>query len=375
MFLKRLALITTVAGGVIALAGAGWLWWHDWRFVETTDNAYVESDILVISPRVGGHVRDVLVEDNQPVAAGQVLAVLDDRKFAAALAAAEAAVAVEQASLGTSDRLIRHQQSIVDEAAAALASATAEHDRVEQDYTRYQHLFERKLVSQQKYQIARADQGKADADLRRATAILNTQRERIAVLGAERKEIEARLQRAAAEARLAATELDETVIHAPSDGVVGNLSARVGQFVEPGRQLMYLVPLSEVYVVANFKETQIEDMHPGAPARLEFDAYPDHPITARIASFAPASGAEFSLLPAQNATGNFTKIVQRVPIKITLPDDNPLTGRLRPGLSVTVSVDTRSAGVRVDPGPIGLARAAEAVRTVADGRGQPSGNR
>ena len=164
------------------------------------------------------------------------------------------------------------------------------------------------------------------------------------MLRSQQREEEAKLQQARAALRLARNDLENTVIRAPVSGVAGNRAGQVGQYVKPGTQLMSLVPLSRIYVTANFKETQLTHMRPGQAAEVSVDAYPDHTIEGRIESFAPASGAQFSLLPPDNATGNFTKIVQRVPVRIALPPNSALTGRLRPGLSVTVTIDTRNAG-------------------------------
>jgi len=323
-------------------AGAGWHWWTVWRFQQSTDDAYVQSDITVISPKVEGYLKEVRVEENQPVAAGDVLFVVDDRDFAAKLAQAEAAVATEQAIVATYASRLKFQQAMIEQAAATVESAQTDLTRAQLDYKRYAALVSTDYASRQRYESAEADTRKAEAALGKARAALGAEQTQLTVLDSQKHEEEARLEQARAARRLARNDLDNTVIRAPVAGIAGNRAGRTGQYVKPGTQLLSLVPLPYVYVTANFKETQLTHMRPGQPAEIAVDAYPDEPLTGHIESFAPASGAQFSLLPPDNATGNFTKIVQRVPVRIALPADAPVARRLRPGLSVTVMVDTRS---------------------------------
>jgi membrane fusion protein (multidrug efflux system) len=198
------------------------------------------------------------------------------------------------------------------------------------------------FASRQRFEQAEADARKAEAALAKSRAAHAAEQNQLTVLQSQRREEEARLQQARANLWLAKNDLDNTVIRAPISGVAGNRAGQVGQYVKPGTQLLALVPLPNVYVTANFKETQLTRMRPGQLAEVSVDAYPDQVLEGRIESFAPASGAQFSLLPPDNATGNFTKIVQRVPVRIALPSGGPLAGLLRPGLSVTVTIDTRS---------------------------------
>ena len=331
---------------VAALAGggyAGWGWWTEGRFFESTDNAYVHSDITVVSSKVSAYVRDVRVAENQQVAGGEVLAVLDDQDFRAKLAEAEANVAAQRAALGTIDSKLLLQKAIIDQAAASLASAEAEQRRTQQDFDRTRALASESWASRQKFETADADLRKAVAETDRSRAALAAERDQVGVLSAGRIETEARLRQAEAALETARNDLDNTVIRAPVDGVVGNRGVQVGQYARPGVQLLSLVPLPDVYVVANFKETQLSRMRPGQPVAVEIDAYPGKALLGKVESFAPASGSQFSLLPPENATGNFTKIVQRVPVRIALPRDNALAGLLRPGLSVIAEVDTRGA--------------------------------
>src|ERR1700730_13147497 len=332
-----LAVILLAAG-----AGGGWYWWNA-RFLQSTDDAYVQSDVSLISPKIEGYIKEVRVRDNEAVAAGQVLFVVDDRDFAAKLAQAEAAIATQDASVATYGTRLKLQQAMIDQAAAHLRSAEADLNRAQLDYKRYTSLVTSDYASRQRYESAEADSRKADAALGKARAAVVAEQSQLSVLESQRREEEAKLAQARATRQLAKNDLDNTVIRAPVAGIAGNRAGQTGQYVKPGTQLLSLVPLPRVFVTANFKETQLTRMRPGQPAEVSVDAYPDQPITGRVESFAPASGAQFSLLPTDNATGNFTKIVQRVPVRIALPVDGPLATLLRPGLSVTVTIDTKRA--------------------------------
>jgi membrane fusion protein (multidrug efflux system) len=340
--MRSIALILLLAILLALGAGTGWYWWTEWRFQQSTDDAYVQSDITVISPKVEGYIKEVRVGENQPVAAGQVLFVVDERDFAAKTAHAEAAVATGEALVATFASRLSLQQAMIEQAGATVQSAEADLSRARLDYRRYATLATSDFASRQRLETAEADSRKAEAALGKARAALGAEQNQLAVLGSQQREEEARLLQARTSRQLARNDLDNTIIRAPIAGVVGNRAGRVGQYVKPGTQLLSLVPLPHVYVTANFKETQLTHMRPGQPAEISVDAYPDQPLTGRIESFAPASGAQFSLLPPDNATGNFTKIVQRVPVRIALPADGPLARLLRPGLSVTVTVDTRA---------------------------------
>ncbi len=329
---------------VAAAIGGGWYWWTEAQFIETTDNAYVESDIAAVSPKVEGYVAEVLVDDNQAVQAGQVLVVIDDFDFAARVDRALAVVQAQRAAIDGMENQIAFQTSLVAQASATIASAEAHLARARQDFARAEQLLEKDFVSRQKFDAAHAELREASANLKKARAESEAQKQKVGVFAARRTELAARLAEAEAALELAEHDLDHTVIRAPVDGVVGSKGVRIGQYVRPGSQLLLLVPVDDIYVVANFKETQIARMRAGQPVDLAFDAFPDYTIEGRIESFSPASGSEFSLLPPENATGNFTKVVQRVPIKIGLPVRHSLAGYLRPGLSVEVSIDTRLAG-------------------------------
>jgi membrane fusion protein, multidrug efflux system len=365
---KKLAITAAVLVLAVGLYG-GWRWWTDWRFLQSTDDAYVASDVSVISPKIEGYIKEVRAEDNQAVKKGAVLFVIDDSDFAAKAAQAEAAVATEEAAVATYASRLDLQRAMIEQAQAAVASAEADLVRTQQDYKRYAQLMTTDFASRQRYEQAQADARKADAEAVRMRAALAAAQSQLGVLQAQRQEEAARLQQVRANLRLAKNDLDNTVIRAPISGIVGNRAGQVGQYVKPGTELISVVPLPRVYITANFKETQLTRMRPGQRAEVSVDAYPEHVLEGRIESFAPASGAEFSLLPPDNATGNFTKIVQRVPIRIALPRQEPLARLLRPGLSVTVTVDTRDPGDAVAAN--GIVGAAEAKPADSAGGGPP----
>ncbi|KZD12161.1 HlyD family secretion protein [Oceanibaculum pacificum] len=342
--MRKLALALVGVGLLSAAIYAGWMWHHEWRYVESTDNAYVQADISVISPKVAGYVESVAVRDNQYVKAGDLLIAIGEREFAARVRQAAATVDAERTAIANFDSQAVLQRSLIEQAAAAIDSARAEVTRARKDYDRLSSLRRDDVVSRQRLELAEADLAKANAALASARAALQAEQQQLDVLETSRKAAEAKVVQAIAAQAVAQIDLENTVIRAPIDGVVGNRGVQVGQYVRAGTHLLSVVPLPNVYVLANFKETQIGRMRPGQKVRIEIDAYPDTVLTGQIASFSPASGSQFSLLPPENATGNFTKIVQRLPVRIDVPADNPLKALLRPGLSAIVSVDVRDAG-------------------------------
>lgn len=342
-------MIRRIALGLVALvvlAGLGFggnYWWQTGRFQQSTDDAYVESDISAISPRIDGYIQEVRVADNQAVKAGDVLALIDARDFRAHLDQAKASLATDEAAVATYDSQIEFQQSKIAQAQAQLDFAGAELVRAQATYDRRKTMVDDKIISVQEMDDASADFRKGKADVVQMRAALVAERGQLAVVEAERRQAVAKVAQSQAEVELAASELDKTTIRAPIDGVVGDRSVRPGQFVKQGQQLLALVPI-DMHVVANFKETQLGHIRPGQSVEIHVDAFPDQTVIGTVESFSPASGAMFSLLPAENATGNFTKIVQRVPVRIGLPRGGALAGLLRPGLSVVVSIDTRANG-------------------------------
>jgi membrane fusion protein (multidrug efflux system) len=355
--MRKTLVIAVVVAAIGVGAVGGWHWWTDWRWLQSTDDAYVASDVTIISPKVEGYIKEVRVGDNQRVKKGDVLFVIDDSDFAAKVAQAQAAVDSADASVTTYDSRLDLQRAMIDQAKAEILAAQAELTRAKQDFERYSQLLASDYASRQRYEQAKADNAKAAAALAQKQAALVAAEGNLRVLRAQRDEQKAVRQQAKANLRLAQNDLANAVIRAPIAGVAGNRAGQVGQYVKAGTQLLSLVPLPYVYVTANFKETQLTLMRPGQPAQVSVDAYPDRPIEGRIDSFAPGSGAQFSLLPPDNATGNFTKIVQRVPVRIALPAEGPLAPLLRPGLSVVVTVDTRQTAIASSGGVLGAAAA------------------
>jgi membrane fusion protein (multidrug efflux system) len=326
--------------------GATWYgqqWWTVGRFIESTDDAYVGGDVTVIAPKVAGFIAEVAVGDNQAVRAGDVLVKLDDRDYRAALAKTNAAVAAQEATLANLDATRRLQESMIAQAAAEVAAAEAEVARSRFDVARYSRLASDQWASLQRFQQADADNKKAIAAVEKARAALAAAQRRLDVIDTQKQQTRAALDQAIAERDLARLNLGYTELRAPIDGVVGNRSARAGAYAMVGAQLISLVPAHGLWVDANFKESQLAHIRAGLPASIEADALPGRVFLRHVASLAPATGAQFSVLPPENATGNFTKIVQRVPVRILLDDGASTLGDLRPGLSVTAAVDERSA--------------------------------
>jgi membrane fusion protein (multidrug efflux system) len=313
------------------------------RYLQSTDDAYVRADISAITPRVGGEILAVHVVDNQAVHKGDVLVEIDTRDYAARVANAQASVASAQAAILSNEEQIKQQQANIAEARANLAASQADQVRLQKDWARAQQLVRDGVATSQRLDSSQASFKSGQAGVARSEAALQGATQQTATLQADGDKLKAQLQAQAAMLQLAQIDLDTTTLRAPIDGSVGDLSARVGERVNPGERLLSLVPLQSVYVEANYKETQLTHMSIGQAVTLEVDAYPGAHLRGHVDSLAPASGAEFSLLPPQNATGNFTKIVQRVPVKIALEADEPLRGKLRPGMSVVATVDTRRA--------------------------------
>lgn len=342
--IKRGALVFTLLAGT-ALAGYyGHDYWITGRYLETTDDAFVKADYTTVAPKIAGYIAEVLVQDNQPVKAGQVLARIDDRDFRAALAQANADVNAAAAAVRNLDAQIDLQHSLIEQAQAAVEASKATLDFADADAARFRDLMKTGAGTTQRAQQTESIRGQAAAQLQRDQAGLIAAQKKIAVLTTERDQAQAQLERNRALAQQATLNLSYTTIAAPVDGTLGARSLRVGQFVAAGTQLMAVVPLHATYVVANFKETQLTYVRDGQPVELRIDSYPDIKLTGHVDSLSPASGLEFALLPPDNATGNFTKIVQRIPVRITL-DDSSLNGMLRAGISVEPTINTKQTVV------------------------------
>lgn len=321
-------------GAVVVLAGA---WVLAGRGAASTDNAYVRGDVTAMAAKVPGYVTALEVADNQRVQAGDVLFRIDEQDYRAHLAQADAALQAARARLADIDAQTALQHAQIREAQARRQSALADRGLAAKTHERNRKLIVSNAVSQALVDQTAAAQSGAEAMVSAASATLEAQRQRIAVLLAQREAALAAIAQATASRDLARIDLDSTVVRAPVSGVVGNRQVRVGRYVTPGVALLDIVPVDDVWIVANFKETQVEHIRPGQRVRITVDGFPDHDLQGLVDSFAPGSGAAFSLLPADNATGNFVRVVQRVPVKIRLAG-NPLPGRIVPGLSARVVV-------------------------------------
>lgn len=321
--------------------GAGGYWFSYGQYFESTDNAYLQGDITNISPKIAGYITDSYVIDNQTVKAGQLLAKVDDRDFIAARDKAEANLAVSQAAINNLTAQQQLQKTKIRQSESQIASAKAEHERAQQQVNRTRSLLKRNYSSQDELDSATSHLKVTKAQLDQATASYQAAQDQLAVIASQIVQAEASVDEANVQPEQAQLNLSYTNIYAPVDGIVGKRSLRVGLYVQPGMPLMSLVPTSDVWIEANFKETQLAEIHQGQKVKVELDAFPGQPLEGIVDSFSPATGAKFALLPPENATGNFTKIVQRVPVKITIADPAQLQGRLIPGLSVVATVDTR----------------------------------
>ena len=340
---SRKALKLAVAAAAILGAGAyAGHWWLDGRFLEKTDDAYVGGDVTVISPRVAGYIAELKVSDNQLVHAGDLLARIDDRDYRAALAKADGAVHAEEAALTNVDAQASLQDALIRQSQAEIDAAAAEEVRTRDDQRRYATLVRTNAVSVEAAQHADASFKSARANSDKARASLLAARRQLDVIQSQRQQAQAALEQAIAARDLARLNLSYTELRAPVDGYIGNRRARVGSYVAAGTQLLAVVPAQGLWVDANFKEDQLARMQPGQAVAIEADILPGKVFHGHLDSLAPATGAQFSILPPENATGNFTKIVQRVPVRVHLDDADGRLGNLRPGLSVLVEVDTRA---------------------------------
>ena len=335
-----------MAGAAVAvLAGAAWYGWDYWtvgQFLVSTDDAYVKADNTTIAPKVSGYLREVLVGDNERVKAGQVLARIDERDFKVALDQAKADVAAARAAIASKQAQLDVQQATIDAAKATIDVDQATATFAGQENKRYSDLAATGYGSVQNAQQARSRIAGAQAAIQRDTANLASALKQVDLLKAEILQAGAALARAEAVQSQAQLNLDYTSIIAPIDGVVGNRTLRTGQYVQAGTQLMSVVPVAGAYVVANFKETQLTDVRKGQAVDIAVDMFPGQIVHGHVDSIAPASGQEFALLPPDNATGNFTKVVQRIPVKIELKRDTISTIELRPGMSVIPTIETKS---------------------------------
>jgi len=338
---RRLAIATGAVLLLVALLWFGVTWLTTGRFIESTDDAYVGGDTAAIAPKISGLIASVAVTDNQTVHAGDLLVTIDDRDFVVAVQKAAAAVAGARATLANLDATRTLQLSLIAEAQAQIRASAAQSQLAQTNQARYRRLAATNAGSVQDFQTADATFQEAQAAAQKSAAALAAAQAQLDVIATQTRQAQAAL--AGAEADLASARLDlgYAQIRAPFDGVIGDRSAHLGAYAHAGDPLVSLVPLHGLWVDANFKEDQLAAIRPGERVVIHADIDPDRQIAGHVASIAPASGAVFSILPAENATGNFTKIVQRVPVRILLDGDVATLGLLRPGLSVTADIDTR----------------------------------
>jgi membrane fusion protein (multidrug efflux system) len=335
---RKVAILTVAALTASLSAAWGWQWYSEGRFQETTDNAYVRGDITSIAPKLSGYVVEVAVGDNATVRKGSVLFRIDDSDYRAKLDQANANLAARQAEIANIEATQKLQGALVAQAEAQKQSASADLLFARANLDRYASLRKSGTASEQKLQDAQTSRDKAQAAVSAAEANTLAQKLKLDVVDAQLAGAQAALLQAQAAVDLAALDLMNTTIRAPIDGIVGNRQIRVGRYATPGMAALDIVPVHDVWIVANFKETQLDRVEAGQPVEIVVDEYPDLEINGIVDSFAPGSGAAFSLLPPDNATGNFIRVVQRVPVKIR-PVENPLPGRLVPGLSARVAIN------------------------------------
>jgi membrane fusion protein (multidrug efflux system) len=337
--------ILTALLALAATAGAtklGYDWYTVGRFIEKTDDAYVGGNITVIAPKVSSFIEEVAVEDNQRVHAGDLLLRLDDRDFRAALAKADAGIAEQQAALIELAASRKLQEAVVAQEQAAISVTDADIDLTKNQEERSRKLLESSAASRHDFEKADADYKSATAEGIKAHATLEAAKLQLGVLDSKEAQIKASLQKATADRDMAQLNLSYTELRAPVDGVVGNRSAQNGAFAPAGTQLISLVPTTGLWIDANFKESQIAQMRPGMAVEIEADSHSGKVFHGHVESLSPATGARFSVLPPENATGNFTKIVQRVPVRVALDEAGSSFGDLRPGLSVTARINVHN---------------------------------
>jgi len=338
---KRMLLLGLLTAALCGGAYEGWQWWSVGRFFIATDDAYVQADISILAAKVSGYLESVPVVNGISVKKGDVIAKLDDGDYRLALQAAQDKLATQESTITRIARQVEAAQAQVAQAAAQIDATRADAVRAQADFARATQM-QADYVAKSRIDQARADRDRTEASVKGMEAGLLAARANVDVLAAQKREAE----RLSAELRTAVDrarrDLDFTVIRAPFDGVIGNKAVEAGAYVAPGTRVAALVPLQSVRIDANFKETQVQRMRPGQPVIVTVDAYPDREIEGVVESFSPASGSVFSLLPPDNATGNFTKIVQRLPVRVRVPEAVAREGLLRPGLSVEVRVDTRA---------------------------------
>lgn len=330
---------------VALVAGIAWIahWWTVGRFIESTDDAYLQADSVTVAPKISGYVTQVFVRDNQAVAAGAPLVRLDTRQYEASLEQAQATVDAREADLARAQADLKQQQAGVVQAQAQEQVARVAQRHAQDDVTRYAPLAATGAETSERLASLVSTRDQARATVEANVAAVRSAQTQIDATTAQIAQARAQLEAARASLRQAQLDVNDTTLYSPVAGKIGDRSVRIGQYVQPGTRLLSVVPVQSIYLEANFKETQIGQMRPGQSATLHVDALRGIELHGVVDSFAPGTGSQFALLPPENATGNFTKIVQRVPVRIRVDADPQTRAVLLPGLSVTVDVDTRSA--------------------------------
>jgi membrane fusion protein (multidrug efflux system) len=359
---KRTLLVSALAVALVAGGAYGTHWWIAGRYIVSTDDAYVQAHNTTLASKISGYLASIPVDDNAHVRAGDVIATIDDGDYKLAVDAAREKVATQQATVDRIGRQVIAQQASVDQAKAQMISAQAGAKRAELEYARQQQLATQKFASQQTLEQAEANRDQSKAGVDSAQSVIDAAIANLDVLKAQQQEAARTLDELKTSLAKAERDLSFTVIRAPVDGVFSNRAVQTGDYVQTGQRVASLVPLSDVYIEANFKETQLAHIRPGQPVSISVDALPEDTIHGTVGSLSPASGAVFSLLPPDNATGNFTKIVQRLPVRIEVPASIASQRLLRPGMSVVVKVDTKPTKATADSGTLTTnANAAEAA--------------
>jgi membrane fusion protein (multidrug efflux system) len=339
--LLRVLLVTGAAFLAWYVAGH-WNRWTGAARYESTDDAYTFGDLTPLSAKVSGYVETVAVNDYQSVRKGDVIVQIEPSDYRAALEQAEAGLAAAQAVLANLGNQKDIQRALIRQAEATIEATTADVERYSLEAKRQRDLVSKFAGTQQLLEQSEDNEKRTKAQLELNSAQLDQQKSLLASLDVQEKQLAAQVRAAQAQVQLARNNLDYTKIVAPADGVVGQRQVRAGQFVNIGTQVITVVPLPNIWVIANFKETQMTNVRVGNPATIAVDAFPDLALTGHVDSWAPGTGSTFALLPPDNATGNFTKVVQRVPVKIVLDPNASLGALVRPGMSVEAKVDTGS---------------------------------
>jgi membrane fusion protein, multidrug efflux system len=348
----QMALVVVVSGLAVAGVVVGRQWWHHGRYFVTTDDAYVGARAAILSPKVSGYVSDILIADNAPVKVGDLIARIDAGDYKLALQSAQGQLEAQQAAVVRFGRQIEAQRALVAQANAQVEAAKAGAVRAGLELKRQSELALRKINTVAALDSAQANDLQAKAAVVSAISAVANAEANTAVTLAQQKEAEALVRLAEISVAKAERDLSFTEIRAPIDGILGNRGMQVGDYVQPTQRLASLVPIQSIFVEANFKETQVARLQVGQRVRISVDAHARDVIEGQVLSLAPASGAVFSLLPPDNATGNFTKIVQRIAARIALPPDAIARANLKPGMSVVVSVDTRTGPAAAAPMPL-----------------------